>query len=54
MLSTLGSLIEFKHITALNLNILGKDNIVCVSLINATMCLNSIGEPNVPNLKNFT
>ena len=33
----------------LNLNILGKDNIVCVSLVNAIMCLNSIGEPNVPN-----
>ena len=29
------------------LNILGKDNIVFVSLVNATMCLNSIGEPNV-------
>jgi hypothetical protein len=27
----------------LNLNILGKDNIDCVSLVNATMCLNSIG-----------
>ncbi len=38
----------------LNLNILGKDNIVCVSLVNATMYLNLIGEPNVPNLRNRT
>jgi hypothetical protein len=38
----------------LNLNILGKDNIVYVSLVNETMCLNSIGEPNVLNLKNCT
>ena len=30
------------------------DNIVCVSLVNATMCLNSIGESNVSNLKNCT
>jgi hypothetical protein len=54
MLGTLGSLIEFKYITALNLNILGKDNIVCVSLVNANMCLNSIGEPDVFNLRNCT
>jgi hypothetical protein len=38
----------------LNLNILGKDNIVCILLVNTTMCLNSIGKPNVPNLRNFT
>ena len=38
----------------MNLNILGKDNIVCVSLVNATMCLNSIIEPNIPNLRNYT
>jgi hypothetical protein len=38
----------------LNLNIFGKDNIVCVSLVNTTICLNSIREPNVPNLKNCT
>ena len=36
----------------LNLNIFEKDNIVCVSLMNATMRLNSIEESNVPNLKN--
>ena len=54
MLGTLGSSIEFKQITALNLIILGKDNSVCVSLDNATMCLNSFGEPDVPNLKNCT
>ena len=28
-------------------------NIVCVSLDNATMCLNLIGKPNVPNLSLF-
>jgi hypothetical protein len=38
----------------LNLNILEKDNIVCVSLVNATICLNSIEKPNVPNLRNGT
>ncbi len=54
MLDTLGSLIEFKYITALNLNILGKDITVCVSLLNATMCSNSIGEPNISNLRNCT
>ena len=37
----------------LNLNILGKDNIICVSLVNATMCLNSIRKPNVPNLRMY-
>ena len=42
MLGTLGSLIEFKHIIALNLIILGKDNIISFSLDNAIMCLNSI------------
>ena len=31
----------------LNLNIFEKDNIVCVSLVNTIMCLNSIEEPNV-------
>ena len=31
----------------LNLNILGKDNIVCVSLVNITMCINSIGKFNI-------
>ena len=38
----------------LNLNILGKDNIVCISLVNATICLNSIEEPNVLDLRNYT
>jgi hypothetical protein len=28
----------------LNLNILEKDNIICISLVNATMYLNSIRE----------
>ena len=50
-LSTLGSQLNSN---TLNLNILGKDNIVCVSLVNAIMCLNSIEEPNVPNLRNCT
>ena len=45
-------LIEFKHITILNLNIFRKYNIVCLSLVNATMCLNLIEKPNVPNLRN--
>ena len=31
----------------LNLNILEKHNIVCISLVNAIMYLNSIGEPNI-------
>ena len=48
--STLGSQLN----SILNLNILGKDNIVCISLVNATMCLNLIGELNVPNLRNYT
>jgi hypothetical protein len=39
---------------ALNLNIFRKYNIVCVLLVNTTMRLNSIGEPNVPNLRNCT
>jgi hypothetical protein len=43
MLGTLGSLIEFKQIIALNLIILGKDNIICFSLDNTIMCLNLIG-----------
>ena len=47
--SSLGS---YLNSNTLNLNILGKDNIVCVSLVNITMCLNSIGELNVPNLRN--
>ena len=38
----------------LNLNILGKDNIGCVSLVNATMCSNSTREPNVLDLRNCT
>jgi hypothetical protein len=38
----------------LNLNILGKDNIVCVLLVNVTMCLNSIWELNIFNLRNCT
>ena len=38
----------------LNLNILEKNNIVYVSLVNATMCLNSIEKHNVYNLRNCT
>ena len=37
----------------MNLNIFGKDNIVCISLVNSTMCLNSIGELKEQYL-NFT
>ena len=36
----------------LNLNIIRKDNIICVLWVYATMCLNSIGEPNMLNLRN--
>ena len=36
----------------MNLIILEKDNIVYVLLVNATMCLNSIEESNLPNLRN--
>ena len=50
-LSILGSQLNSN---TLNLNIFKKDNIVCVSLVNATMCLNLIGEPNVLDLKNYT
>ena len=54
-LGTLRSLIEFKHIIiVLNLNILGKDNIVCLSLVNTIICLNSNEESNLPNLRNRT
>ena len=42
-LNTLGSSVEFKHITAFNLIILEKDYIVCVSLDNTIICLNLIG-----------
>ena len=38
------------NLNTLNLSILGKNNIVCVSLVNATMRLNTIRELNVPNL----
>ena len=38
----------------MNLNILGKDNIVCILLVNATICLNSIEELNISNLRNCT
>ena len=51
MLSTLGSL---SNLNTLNLNIFEKAHIVCISLGNATMSLNSTGDPNVPNLKNCT
>ena len=38
----------------LNLVVLGKDNTVSILLVNATMCLNPIREPNVIHLKNCT
>jgi hypothetical protein len=38
----------------LNLNILKKDNIVSVSLVNAIIYLNSIRELNIPNVRNYT
>ena len=48
--STLNS---YLNSNTLNLNILGKDNIVYVLLVNATIYLNSIGEPNVLDLRNY-
>ena len=42
------------NLNTLNLNILEKDNIVCVSLVNVTMCLNLNKKSNVPNLRNYT
>ena len=38
----------------LNLNILKKDNIACILLVNVTMYLNSIDKLNIPNLRNCT
>ena len=38
----------------LNLNILEKDNIVYVLLVNATVYLNSIGQLNISNLNNLS
>jgi len=34
----------------LNSNVIGKDNIICVLLVNATMCLNLTEEPNILHL----
>ena len=48
--STLGFQLNSNTLTK---NILRKDNIVCVSLVNAIMCLNSIKELNVSNLRNY-
>jgi hypothetical protein len=45
---------KIKISVTLNLSILGKDNIVCVLLVNASMCLNSIGELNILDLRNCT
>jgi hypothetical protein len=46
--------IEFKHIVAL----INKTQIILyfskIFKFNAVICLNSIKEPNVPNLSNFT
>ncbi len=41
---------KIKISVTLNLSILGKDNIVCVLLVNASMCLNSIRELNILDL----
>ena len=42
--STLSSLIKFKCKIVLNLIVSWKDKIVCVSLVNVTMCLNIVRE----------
>lgn len=51
--SRLDSPIEFKHLVVLNLIVIGKDNTIHVFLVNATKCLNSIGEPNVLHLRHY-
>jgi hypothetical protein len=50
----LGFPIEFIYIITLNLIILRKYNIVCVSLIDAVMCLNSIKKPDILYLRIYT
>jgi hypothetical protein len=49
----ISSLIEFKYIITLNLNIFEKYNIICVLFINITMCLNSIGKRNLSTKLNI-
>ena len=50
----MGNIVYILLINVLNLNILEKNNIVCVSLVNAIMYLNSIEKLNILNLRNFT
>ena len=50
---TLSSPIKFKHIT-LNLLVIGKEYTVSAALVNATMCINTIGEPKVHHLTYWT
>ena len=45
---------KFNHITTLDLICLGKDNIICTLMINATMCMKLIEELNVLHLRNYT
>lgn len=45
--STLSSLINFKCKIVINLIVFWKDKIVCVSLVNVTMCLNIVRELNL-------
>lgn len=45
--STLSSLINFKCKIVINLIVFWKDKIVCVSLVNVTVCLNIVRELNL-------
>ena len=44
---------KFKHIVVLNSMVLEKHNTISASLVNATMSLNLIGEPNGQHQKNY-
>ena len=50
----LGFLIKFKHMIALTNDIQTMLSFSRIFKFNAVICLNSIKESNVPNLRNFT
>ena len=53
-LGTIGSLIEFKHMVVLTNETQTMLFFLRIFKFNATMYLNSIGEPDIPNLRNCT
>ena len=53
-LGTLGSPIEFKHMVALTNETQTLLSFPIIFKFNVVICLNSIKEPNVPNLRNYT